>query len=474
MASYAKAGIRIPVRSSLQLFALLMALTLFLDLSLSLAQGPGAGGPGQGGAPAFTAPKFRDRVWEEGGPRLREIRTGKLVKGIQIVGNQTVSRHKILSHMQTRQDRNYDEKQLQADINELYRTELFRTITPSVTDYGDGVVITLKVAEQPTVTQVIFHGNRRIDDRMLEKHCGIQQGDPANPFATDTARQRLIDLYKENAFNQIAIDVKEGNKAGDRRIYFEIYEGPLERIRSIKLVGNKIFSTAMLKTKIKSRDARWGITRFAFNKANMLQVEDDKNLLVAYYRSLGYFNARIDYRIEYNESGDLMDLTFVIDEGERFVVRNVSVVGNKYFDTETLMKALELRPGQPFSLGKMNRDQLKLRNDYYGREGFVFVDVLPEPRFLEQPGQLDLVYRITEGDQYVAGEIHVHIVGDSSHTQHNVVMNLLGIREGQVIDLRELEDSERRLQFSQIFETNPTLGEPPRIEVRAPDQMSGY
>lgn len=461
---------RLPSLISNLVAVTLCALWGALDAESVRGQGPRGAGPGQGGAPAFVEPKFRDRVWEEGGPRLSALSTGKLVKGIQILGNQSISSHKILSHMQTRQDRNYDEKQLQADIHELYRTELFRKITPSIAEYPDGVLVRLEVVEQPTVTEVIFHGNTRIDDRMLAKHCGIEVGDPANPFSTDMARQRLIDLYKENGFNQIAIEVREGNRAGDRRIYFEIAEGPLERIWSIGFVGNSVFSSALLKTKIKSRDARSGLTAYVFNKANMLQVEDDANLLMAYYRSLGYFKARVDYRVQYYGGGDFLDLTFVIDEGPRFTIRNVAVLGNEFFDTDTLLAALELRGGDAFSLSRMTRDQRKLRNDFYGREGFVFVDIVPEPRFLlEEPGMLDLVYRITEGDRYRAGSINVHIAGDSSHTQHNVVMNLLGIREGQIIDLRELELSEARLMRSQIFETNPTLGEPPRVEVRPPD-----
>lgn len=437
--------------------------------------GGGGGGPGQAGAPAFVDPKFRDRVWEEGGPRLSGLRTGKLVKGIQIVGNQTVSRHKILSHMQTRQDRNYDEKQLQADIHELYRTDLFRKIKTFYSEDPDGVYVRLEITEQPIVTDVIFHGNTRIDNRMLGKHCGIEPGDPANPFSADMARQRLIDLYKENGFNQIAVVVREGNRPGDRRLLFEISEGPLERINSIKFVGNTEFSTSILKTKIKSRDANYGITQYIFNKANMVQIREDASGLVAYYRSLGYFKARVDYRIEYNDSGDRLDLTFVIDEGERFLIRNVAVLGNKFFDSETLMNALQLKSGEYFNLAKMSRDQRSLRNEFYGREGFVYVDIVPEPRFLEdEPGKLDLVYRISEGDQIIAGPIHVHIVGDSSHTQHNVVMNLIGLREGKLVDLQEIDNSERRLQFSQIFETNPTLGEPPRIEVRTPDSESAY
>ena len=122
------------------------------------------------------------------------------------------------------------------------------------------------------------------------------------------------------------------------------------------------------------------------------------------------------------------------------------------------MGALTLKEGASFNLGKMSRDQQTLRSDFYGREGFVFVDISPEPQFLaDEPNKLDLIYRISEGDRYKAGQINVHIEGDSSHTKHSVVTAMINLREGRMIDLRELESSERRLGASQIFETNPTL-----------------
>ena len=442
-------------------------------LGQGMQGGGGGGGDPSAGAPAIQDPKFRDRMWEAGGPRLSGVNNGKLVVGMEIVGNQSISQHKVLSHMQTRTDRNFDEKQLQADLHELYRTELFRKITPTIRDVEGGVVVILEILEQPTVIELIFKGNQRLDDRMLKKHCGIEIGDPINPFSVDMARQRLVDLYLEHSFNHAAVVVREGNRAGDRRVYFEISEGQLERISTITFEGNAVFSDEILKTKIKSRDARHGLTRYMFNKANLNQIREDADRLTTYYRSLGYFQARVDYRMDYNPTGDLVDLVFVIDEGPQFYVRNVTFVGNRFFPTEQLAAAMTLKAGEAFNLGKMSRDQRTLRNEFYGRKGFVFVDIQPEPRFLEEPGQLDLVYRITEGDVYRAGDIHIHIEGDSSHTQINVPKNMIGIREGQIIDLRELENSERRLKASQIFETNPSQGQEPKIEVRRPDGSEG-
>lgn len=456
------------------LSAALASLLVLTTQALVSAQGmQGGGGDPNAGNPAIQEPRFRDKMWEAGGPRLSGVNNGKLVTAIEITGNVAVSQHKILSHMQTRADRNFDEKQLQADLHELYRTELFRKITPTIRDVDGGVVVRLEVLEQPTITEVIFHGNQRIDDRMLKKHCGIEVGDPINPFSVDMARQRLVDLYIEKGFNHAAITVREGNKASDRRVYFEISEGQLERISSVGFEGNVIFSDEVLKTKIKTRDSRRGLTRYLFNVANLNTIREDADRLTTYYRSLGYFQARIDYRMDYNTTGDLADVKFVVDEGPQFFVRNISVIGNRFFSSDQLLGAMTLKSGEAFNLGKMSRDQKMLRNEFYGRKGFVFVDIQPEPRFLEEPGQLDLVYKITEGDVYRAGEIHVHIEGDSSHTQHNVVTNMIGLRPGAIIDLRELEDSERRLRFSQIFETNPSQGQEPTIEVRNPDASNG-
>jgi outer membrane protein insertion porin family len=444
---------------------------LLVGLALATPAAWAQGGPE--GTPAFVDPNFRDRVWESGGPRLSQIDTGKLVAAVEIVGNKSVSQHKILSHMQTRPDRIYDEKQLQADIHELYRTELFRKVTPSIKDTPDGVVIRLEIIEQPLVDEVIFHGNTRLDDRTLKKHCGIEKGDPANPFSVEMARQRLVDLYREKGMNHADVQVREGAKPGERRVFFEIAEGNVERIWSIEFVGNAVFNTALLKTKIQSRDALNGVRAYLFNIANISKIQSDEERLTAYYRSLGYFQARVKHRIEYDTSGTWMNVTFVIDEGPQFQIRNIHIAGNQYFTEQQLATGLTLKPGEPFNLGKMSRDQRTLRSDYYGREGFVFVDISPEPHFIaDEPAKMDLVYRITEGDRYKAGQIRVHIDGDSSHTKHSVVINRIGLREGRIIDLRELEASERRLRASQIFESNPALAEPPRIEILSPDERA--
>ena len=73
----------------------------------------------------------------------------------------------------------------------------------------------------------------------------------------------------------------------------------------------------------------------------------------------------------------------------------------------------------------------------------MFADVQADLRFLEEPGQLDVVYRIKEGDVFSVSEINVHIAGEFPHTKQTVVLSRVSLRPGDIIDTREVRNSER-------------------------------
>ena len=117
----------------------------------------------------------------------------------------------------------------------------------------------------------------------------------------------------------------------------------------------------------------------------------------------------------------------------------------------------------------MNRDVNTLR-DVYGGQGYIFADVKAEPRFsFDDPGELDLVYNVTQGEQFRVGRINVHISGEFPHTRESVILDRLSIRPGDIVDIREVRSSERRLKASQLFETDPQSGKEPRVVIRPPE-----
>ena len=85
----------------------------------------------------------------------------------------------------------------------------------------------------------------------------------------------------------------------------------------------------------------------------------------------------------------------------------------------------------------MNADLNRLK-EVYGSQGYVFADVKAEPVFLEEPGQIDLVYNIAEGKRWRIGKIFVHIDGDNPHTRIQTALNRLSFQPGQIVDIREV------------------------------------
>ena len=392
---------------------------------------------------------------------------GPLVAAVRITGNETVKPDTILSYLRTRKDRRFDADTVQADKRRLTSSGLFREVRIYTQQAPEGMVVTFEVFERPTIRVIEFRGNRGITDRALLKQCGLEVGDSLNFYAIEEARRKVEDYYHTKGFPKAVVETLEGNEPSHRAAVFAIAEGPLQRIAKVEFVGNTFVSAKRLATQIQSKPGYFYY--FIRGKVDRSKIEADVQKLTAYYRSFGFFKARISRELDFDENNKWLTLRFVLDEGPQFVVRNVSVLGNSTFDTQALETSLNLHSGEYFNQGKMDRDVNSLR-DVYGGQGYIFADVKAEPRFsFEDPGELDLVYNVTEGEQFRVGRINVHIAGEFPHTRESVILDRLSIRPGDIVDIREVRSSERRLKASQLFETDPQTGKEPRVVIRPPD-----
>lgn len=386
---------------------------------------------------------------------------------VRVVGNRRTAREKILTYVRTREGRPFDRFMIEEDVRRLNSSGLFVTVRASQQQVPGGRIVVFEVVERPTLEYVKYTGNQAIAKQTLAKESGLKAGDPLDTFAVENARRRIEDYYRRQGFAKVQVTVLEGASPEDRGAVFSIHEGPKQRILWTNFVGNTIASDAKLRSKIQSKQ---GILWIFKGKLDPEQLERDRRLLVEYYRSLGFFSARIGQPIvEFNESRTWATITFVIDEGPRYQVRAVRFLGNQIFSSDELQKELKLGAGQYFSQADLQADLASLR-EKYGSIGYVFADIEAEPRYLvEPPGMIDLVYTVQEGQQYRVGRIEVDIKGDNPHTRTTTVLNRLSLYPGQIVDVRELRASERRLRFSGLFEVDPAKGEAPKIALTPPD-----
>ena len=174
--------------------------------------------------------------------------------------------------------------------------------------------------------------------------------------------------------------------------------------------------------------------------------------------------AKVEFQKAYVEEGDFVDVTFVIYEGDRYGVSSVSISGLERYTSDELLPHMKLKANEPFMLSKKMQDE-RLLLDVYGAQGHIYCEVEGEVIYQPEKRMVDIVYKVKEGDIYRASDIRVHIYGDFTK-RHVVLQPLRNLRPGDTIDKRELDDGKRRLMYSTIFNTDPTRGELPRIEVQ--------
>lgn len=393
------------------------------------------------------------------------------VLDVRIVGNQAIKAERIRRHIRTRRDRPLTTETVEEDVRRLNATRYFLDVKPLYQEVPGGVVVIFEVVERPTLTDVIYVGNTTAKDKVLAKETGLKAGGAVDPYSIEDGRRKIEQFYQERGFRQVRVEIEEGNEPGDRRAIFVIHEGPKQKIRDVEFVGNQIASSARLQTLIKSKRPWFAVPPIFGGYKGFVEeekIEEDLVTLYSYYRSLGFFQADIGREVQYSDDQRWATLRFVIDEGVRYRVQNVTFIGNEKFATEELDALVELKAGEYFDQAKMDKDLDNLVLEY-GSIGHVFADIQADPRFQAEPGSLDLVYSISEGARARVGRVNVHVEGDHPHTKRTAILNQVSLQPGDILDIRKLRDSERRLRASGLFATNPMQGEPPRIVYSAPE-----
>lgn len=390
---------------------------------------------------------------------------GQVVQDVVIEGNHSVDRTKVLHQLKTRPGLPLDPEVLSEDVRRLVANLKFIDVRVLFQQSPQGLVVTFKVVERPTLHHVTYIGNKKFKADKLSKETGLKEGQALDLAQIAEGRRKIEEMYHKKGYNEVQVTIAKGTSTDDREAVYVIDEGPAQKVAWVNFVGNEIASAARLRTQLTTKRPK-AFFFGGYYKPEDLDADIDK--LVAYYHALGYWDVRVGREVSFNTARTQATVTFVIDEGPRFEIRNVSFIGNKKFDENKFRELITLKENQFFDQGALQKD-VQVLKDLYGSQGHVFCDVRADARYLEEPGRLDLVYQIDEGARYRVGRINVKIMGPNPHTKITTVLNRLSLRPGDIVDIRELRDSERRLKASGLFKVDPSHNIVPKIVFTPPE-----
>ncbi len=385
------------------------------------------------------------------------------ITAIQFEGNATIPSERIKAKLLSRVGQALDQEKVEADLKSLMGTKWFSDVSPYYEESPPNshkYILIFRVREMPVLTKVEFRGRTAVRQKEIEDTTGLKVGNRADPTRTQLAVGQILRLYQEKGYDLASVTLIKGGNPGDTHIVIEIFEGPKGRIGSIDFKGNVFASDATLKTHITSRKPILGL----FGKYHRDMLEEDRQKLIDYYYSQGFFEVKVTPVTRPGEKPGHVDLTFVVSEGTRYKVRNVILEGNTKIKGETLRSDLELHSGKPFMMAVRDADKNRMLLKY-GEIGCIDAQIAVEPRFTNELGVVDLVYKIEEGEPYTMAELRVQ---GNTRTRDKVIRReavQAGLLPGEILDRNRIELFRRRLLTLGYFMNDPQHGKQIDIKI---------
>ncbi|APW59123.1 Outer membrane protein assembly factor BamA [Paludisphaera borealis] len=393
-----------------------------------------------------------------------------VVTEVRIEGNASIPAAKIRAKLLSKVNHPLDQQLVETDMHSLMGTKWFSDVAPYTEESppkSGKYILIFKVREMPILRVVELRGRSKISQKEIEENTGLKVGNRADPTRTRLAISQIERLYQEKGFELAEVRLIEGGEVGDTKVVIQIFEGPKYKIASIDFKGNTFATDSQLWGKISSRKP---IIMSFGGKYHRDMLEEDKRKLVEYFQSQGFFEVTITPVTRPGASIGDVNLTFVISEGVRYKVRDLIFEGNKQIKTKELREGLQLHSGKPFLEAVRESDRNRLLTRYF-ELGCIKTQIVTEPRFTNEQGVVDLVYKIEESEAFLLGDL---IIRGNSRTRDKVIRReamMAGLLPGEVLDKNRIETFQKRLYGTGYFQTNPELGKP--IEVKIVNERPG-
>ncbi len=323
------------------------------------------------------------------------------------------------------------------DLNAAYQKILDSGLFETVDLEPRGGKLMIKVKEFPTVNQISFEGNVRLNDDVLKSMIITRPRLIFTPEKAETDRAAIAKAYADSGRLAARITPKIIRRSDNRvDLVFEIFEGDIAEISKIGFVGNKVYSDRRLRRVLGTKQA--GLFR-AFVKSDTFiedRIEFDKQLLSDFYQARGYVDFRVNsVNAELAEEKDAYFLNFNIREGQKFNFGNITVVSDRTdVDIASFEDAINIDAGDTYSPLALenNITRLETRATQLGLD---FVRVAPRVTRNDRDLTLDIEFSIERGERVFVERID--IAGNTS-TLDRVVRRQFRLAEGDPFNPREI------------------------------------
>jgi len=383
------------------------------------------------------------------GPNTRaEAPVGGTIQRVIVEGTQRIEPDTVKSYLVIKEGDAFDPGRIDRSLKSLFATGLFADVT--LRRQGDALVVS--VVENPVINRIAFEGNEKVETTDLEAEVQLRPRVIYTRTKVQNDVQRILSIYRRNGRFAATVEPKVIQLPQNRiDLVFEINEGELTEIRSIRFIGNRQFSDGRLRSIIRTKETVWWRFFSSDDKFDPDRLTFDRELLRRFYLTDGFADFRVISAVaELTPDRKNFFITFTVDEGARYRFGKVEVEARlRDLKAESIVKAVEIGEGDWYNVEQVNTTINDL-TDRVSELGYSFVDVRPRINRDREKQTIDVAFEVTEGPRVFVERLD--IVGNV-RTQDRVIRREFRLVEGDAFNSAKLRRSRQRVQNLDFFDT---------------------
>ena len=336
---------------------------------------------------------------------------------------------------------------------------------------GDDCWIKITLTQRPRIANIEYDGVKKSEREDRDLQIGVAKGSQVTPNILDRAKKIIKRYYDDKGYKNADVEIYQtDSEVGENMVDLTVYVDKHEKVKIHELridglaywdsVGISIWppfkknymtyrgaNRAMKKTNARHK---W-YNMFRAKKFTNDLYKADKKALIEKYHELGFRDARIvtDSVSRYDDKH--VDIALRVEEGQRYYIRNIEIVGNSVEDTHTIMTYLQMQRGDVYNQVKLDK---RINQDedgvgtLYMDQGYLFFRMEPIEVNIEGDS-VDLELRVTEGPQ---AHINRVVINGNDRLYEHVVRRELRTRPGELFSKTDLIRSARELAQTGHFD----------------------
>lgn len=372
----------------------------------------------------------------------------QIIREIRVQGAERIEPATVLSYLDVRVGDPLTRENLDRALKSLFATGLFSDVALD----QSGEILIVNITENPIINQIAFEGNDQVEDEELLVEIQMRPRQAFTKTKVQADVTRLYQIYRRNGRFSANIEPKMIKLDQNRvDLVFEIDEGPVTKIKSIRFVGNKKFDDERLRAEITTKENAWYRFITADDRYDPDRLSYDQEVLRKFYLSQGFADFELVSAVaELSNDRDHFFITFTLKEGERYKFGKIATKSAiRDFNPDVIKDKITVKEGEWYNADEV-QTSVDTITDALGDLQYAFVNIKPEINRNRETKIIDLTFDISESQRVFVEKINVN---GNMRTLDKVVRREILLVEGDPFNKSRLSRSEQNIKDLDYFET---------------------